>query len=74
MITIDPAKDLTAVGRLASQFNLDVDALLELAERLEIEPAMRIDRVVFFDRAQVTRIRAEILTSKKPESGVPKNG
>jgi hypothetical protein len=74
MITIDPATDLTAVGRLASQFSLDVDTLLELAERLEINPAMRVDRVVFYDRDQVTRIRAEILTTKQPESGVPKNG
>jgi hypothetical protein len=60
MLAIEATRDLTAVGRLAGRLGVDVDTLLSLAERLEITPAMRVDRVVFFDREQAARLSAEL--------------
>jgi hypothetical protein len=55
MLVIDPKKDLTPIGRIASRFGLpgvDVDKLLAVAEQLGLSPAMRVDRTVYFDLRQ----------------------
>jgi hypothetical protein len=65
MMTVDPTKDLTAVGRLAGRLGCDVDTVMETAERLEITPAMRVDRVVFFDRAAAERIAEHLANTTK---------
>lgn len=64
MMTVDSHKDLTAVGRLAGRLGCDVDALLAAAERLNLEPALRVDRVVYFDRQQAALL-AKHLSQKE---------
>ena len=64
MIHIDPTKDLTGAGRLAGRIGVDFAALLELAEQLHIEPALRVDRIPFFDRIQSEQLSQHFARSK----------
>ena len=60
MMTIDATKDLGAIGRLAARLGVSVDDVLAAVERLGLKPAMRVDRVVFFDRDQVDLLTREL--------------
>ena len=69
MLVIDPKKDLTPIGRIASRFGLpgvDGDKLLAVAEQLGLSPARRVDRTVYFDLRQVKAIVAAIQAEHEP--------
>jgi DNA-binding transcriptional MerR regulator len=58
MQAIDAKRDFESIGQVAMLLGVSVDDVETLAERLNVAPAMRINRLRYFDREQVERLRA----------------
>jgi hypothetical protein len=67
-----PSFDVTAVGRAASELRVPVSQLLEIADRLGVAVAGRINGVVYFSVADVERIAQHVRTTQDPAGIVPR--
>lgn len=59
-MTVDAKRDYVAIGQLASSIGRPVRAIEQAAESLNLSPAMRVNRVPFFDGEQAEKITAVI--------------
>ena len=73
MNTIEPDRDLTAIGRLAGRLGATVDQVSEVATQLGLSPAMRVDSVVFYDRESAQRIADGLAGKRATERLVYRN-
>lgn len=64
-MTVDAEKDFVAIGQLAANIGKPVRAIEQAAEQLQLNPALRLNRVPFFNGAQVARLTAELSKGSK---------
>ena len=67
MLTVAPDRDLRAIGRVASDFGVDVDRLLDVIEELRIPIGLRVDGVPFLTRTQVEKLRRKLSQEVRDE-------
>ena len=57
---IESERDLTSIGCLAGQFQIDVRAIERTAAKLNMVPAWRLNSVPYYDGGQVQQLAASL--------------
>jgi hypothetical protein len=64
-MTVTADKDYVSIGHLASHLRSPVRRIEQVAVRLRIRPALRLNQVVYFDASQCERITKSLDTTKR---------
>ena len=59
-MTVDAEKDFVAIGQLASRLREPVRRIEQAADRLKLQPSLRLNHVPYYDGPAVERLTEEL--------------